>query len=85
MSDEQGEGVTRRQALAVGLVGAATLAAASSMSGDTSQASPGAQRKGSGGQRMPVVFMPHGGGPWPFVDDVRCVVGRSRHAGAEGA
>ncbi|WP_375768607.1 dioxygenase [Archangium gephyra] len=68
MSDEQGDGVTRRQALAVGLVGAATLAAASSVGGGTPQAGPEEPRKGSGGQRMPVVFMPHGGGPWPFVD-----------------
>ncbi len=27
-----------------------------------------ARRADSGGSRLPVVFLPHGGGPWPFVD-----------------
>ncbi len=57
--------LSRRQAVAVGLAGAATLAAL-----------PAVKRlKGSdemttqpSGDRMPVVFLPHGGGPWPFVD-----------------
>ena len=22
-------------------------------------------------ERLPVVYLPHGGGPWPFVDDSR--------------
>ncbi|WP_163994020.1 DODA-type extradiol aromatic ring-opening family dioxygenase [Pyxidicoccus caerfyrddinensis] len=28
----------------------------------------GSDKAVAGGERMPVVFMPHGGGPWPFVD-----------------
>ncbi len=52
MSDE---GLTRRQAIAAGLAGAAGLSAC-------------AKEKNVSQERMPVVFLPHGGGPWPFVD-----------------
>ncbi len=31
-------------------------------------ARPDEQRQAFGRERMPVVFLPHGGGPWPFVD-----------------
>ncbi len=61
MSDaEEKGGLTRRQAVAAGLAGAAALAAVPAITrGEKSMTSEG---------RMPVVFLPHGGGPWPFVD-----------------
>ncbi len=71
MSTERDEGLTRREAV-VG-VGAATVvgaAAVSAISGGSTEA-----QAGSGGlqppratSRLPTVFLPHGGGPWPFVD-----------------
>jgi len=60
MDHEDEEGVTRRAALVGGLAGAAGLAALAN--GQRSSESE------SKSERMPVVFMPHGGGPWPFVD-----------------
>ncbi len=53
--------VSRRQALAAGLAGAAALAA---WPGDRG----GKETRMSQSERMPVVYLPHGGGPWPFVD-----------------
>lgn len=63
------DGFTRRKALAAGIGGAAALAAIPALSGnaEAGAAEGGARVKGSG-QRMPVAFLPHGGGPWPFVD-----------------
>ncbi|AKU89898.1 DODA-type extradiol aromatic ring-opening family dioxygenase [Vulgatibacter incomptus] len=63
MSDEHDEGITRRKLLATGLAaGAAGLAG-------LSLATPGKGEKSAARpERMPVVFLPHGGGPWPFVD-----------------
>ncbi|MBM7116819.1 DODA-type extradiol aromatic ring-opening family dioxygenase [Archangium primigenium] len=58
MSHEDEAGVTRRAALVGGLAGAAGLTALAQGQG-TASARP---------ERMPVVFIPHGGGPWPFVD-----------------
>src|SRR5687767_6761732 len=53
--------LTRREVIATGVAGLAGLAAL-----------PGcrAASLGSGGSRprMPAAFLPHGGGPWPFVD-----------------
>jgi aromatic ring-opening dioxygenase catalytic subunit (LigB family) len=57
------EGITRREAIAAGVTGAAIVAAGSTLAG-SGDASAGAPK----GQRMPVVFLPHGGGPWPFVE-----------------
>ncbi len=60
MSDE---GLSRRTVVAAGLAaGAAGLAGV--------PLAIGADEKTKGGQgtRMPVAFLPHGGGPWPFVD-----------------
>jgi len=58
--------VTRREALAGGLAGAAALA------GLTCSRSPASKAHGRkeimSGLRMPVAYVPHGGGPWPFVD-----------------
>lgn len=49
------EGITRREAIAAGVTGAAMVAAGVAVSAPK-------------GERMPTVFLPHGGGPWPFVD-----------------
>jgi aromatic ring-opening dioxygenase catalytic subunit (LigB family) len=53
--------ITRRQVVAAGLAGAAALAVGSTTENDATAAP-----KSSG--RLPVVYLPHGGGPWPFVD-----------------
>jgi aromatic ring-opening dioxygenase catalytic subunit (LigB family) len=60
MSDEIGRpGSTRRTAMAAGVAAAATTALPSP---------PPEARAGGGSARQPVVYLPHGGGPWPFVD-----------------
>lgn len=61
MPDQPTDTVTRRQVLAAGLAGAAALGAITQASGDAA-AVPAPQA------RMPVVYLPHGGGPWPFVE-----------------
>lgn len=63
--DEIGEarGLTRREAMAAGLAGAASLTSVAACEAD---APTPASRPAS--RRMPVAFVPHGGGPWPFVD-----------------
>jgi aromatic ring-opening dioxygenase catalytic subunit (LigB family) len=75
MSEEIGKNVTRRAALVAGSlgVGAAGLAALhGKREGGAGAAAPGSDehqtRPAPAGGRMPVVFVPHGGGPWPFVD-----------------
>src|SRR6478752_3521426 len=76
MNREQESGLTRRQALAAGIAGATTLAGGASFAGFSQSAGsaaeadtkPGEARKGGTTERLPVVFLPHGGGPWPFVD-----------------
>ncbi len=68
--NEHTEGMTRRQTL----VGAAAGAALSAIPGCHGDAGPVASAAEGGDvaararARMPVVFVPHGGGPWPFVD-----------------
>ncbi|MEZ4300372.1 MAG: class III extradiol ring-cleavage dioxygenase [Polyangiaceae bacterium] len=66
-----GESVTRRQIIAASL-GAASLSALPGLAGCASPAAPDASPDGKQAaktsDRMPVVFVPHGGGPWPFVD-----------------
>ncbi len=57
--------VSRRAALITG------LAAASGTMGCESPgavAEPPHSRLAGGGTRMPTVYMPHGGGPWPYVE-----------------
>jgi aromatic ring-opening dioxygenase catalytic subunit (LigB family) len=57
---------TRRQALAAGLAGAGLAALP-----DAGCKAMPEESGGPGGEplaRMPVVYLPHGGGPWPFVD-----------------
>lgn len=54
-------GISRRTVVAAGLAaGAAGLAGIPLASGGKST--------GDARRRMPVVFLPHGGGPWPFVE-----------------
>ena len=68
MSQHDSPSVTRRAALATGLAGATSAAL-----GEIGCAAPGASAGDDATAtrpegRMPVVFVPHGGGPWPFVD-----------------
>jgi aromatic ring-opening dioxygenase catalytic subunit (LigB family) len=69
MTVEREDGLTRRDLLAAGLgvglaagvgAGCDSSAAPSTSSDDRAQAAARA--------RMPVVYLPHGGGPWPWVD-----------------
>jgi aromatic ring-opening dioxygenase catalytic subunit (LigB family) len=66
-------GLTRRRALALGVsavAGAAGLGALASTPARTPVKAP-TQKESTvkpNPNRMPVVFLPHGGGPWPFVD-----------------
>lgn len=69
MAEEQESTSTPRRVFAAGLAGAAVTAALSASSGEPS--ATGAHEGGPGAAsrtRVPVAFLPHGGGPWPFVD-----------------
>ncbi len=68
--DKQGQKdtVSRRRVLTAGLAGAAAVTGVLAAAGADVQAKPEHRPKPSTSQRMPVVFLPHGGGPWPFVD-----------------
>jgi len=70
MTDNTPVNVTRRVAIAAGLAGAAIGAAALPNAHSEPQGEANAGRKGEGASagRLPVVFLPHGGGPWPFVE-----------------
>ncbi|APR79783.1 Hypothetical protein A7982_05130 [Minicystis rosea] len=69
MSNQQTQGFTRRAAIVAGIAGATAAALPAREQGGAVEADPqGARRAPAGGARMPVVFLPHGGGPWPFVD-----------------
>lgn len=63
---------TGRRAVVAGLAGAASVAALGGMvSASGSVAGPGAgpdRDRAAARPRMPTVYLPHGGGPWPFVD-----------------
>lgn len=78
MSSEEKGGISRRGAIAIGAFGAATLATVGTQV-SANGASPSSVGAGEAAEakkgpriasipRMPVVFAPHGGGPWPFVD-----------------
>jgi aromatic ring-opening dioxygenase catalytic subunit (LigB family) len=67
MSNEREQGMTRRKALLTGIAGAGAAALAS-VAGASPGASPSKGEARAEGRRMPVVFVPHGGGPWPFVE-----------------
>lgn len=62
--------LTRRQALAAAIGGATAAALPGCAADPSSTATPAPERKTmtSTSARMPVVYIPHGGGPWPFVD-----------------
>jgi len=61
--------VTRRVAIAAGLAGALGASALPGASHEPAEASAEHERAGGAPPaRLPVVFLPHGGGPWPFVD-----------------
>ncbi len=73
--EEERNGLTRRGAIAAGLVGAAGLAGLASAGGAASAAAAGTAGTRESdvpaktpSDRMPVAYIPHGGGPWPFVD-----------------
>lgn len=71
--DTHDQGLTRRAAIVGGVVGAAGLAAAAGgLVRGSAEAAPatrgGPTPRAAGGDRQPVVFLPHGGGPWPFVE-----------------
>lgn len=76
--DQNPAAVTRRQALTAGFV--ATVAGGAAFAGANQGASnppapdtvddekAGTKSRNSSPARMPVVYLPHGGGPWPFVE-----------------
>lgn len=65
MADEQDSlNITRRQGLAAAL----GTAAAASLPACAADEPAGKAAQPSSGARMPAIFLPHGGGPWPFVD-----------------
>lgn len=66
MNDPDDDGLTRRQALAA--VGGLTLAALPGCTADRPNARTEARRMNTSSNRTPAVYLPHGGGPWPFVD-----------------
>ncbi len=65
MSDKNDKGLTRREA---------TIGGAAALAGLSAVAAAGVNADGANGsssstpKRMPVAFVPHGGGPWPFID-----------------
>jgi aromatic ring-opening dioxygenase catalytic subunit (LigB family) len=74
MSTEKNEDRTGRRALGAGIAATAVIAALPSLGVGVGAGAakahdePEDRRVTSGSQRMPVVFAPHGGGPWPFVE-----------------
>ena len=59
------EGLTRRQLIAAGL----GVAGAAAVGGCEKPAGEGSKMAKST-TRMPVVFLPHGGGPWPWIKEM---------------
>ena len=69
MSDEaQADALTRRAALLASVAGVTGAAALSMLARGTSPAANDEHEGVFDRARMPVVFLPHGGGPWPFVE-----------------
>ena len=72
MTNPRDKNLTRRQALAAGLVtvaGASVLAQTlGCQSSDRSALASKETMQPKPASRVPVAFLPHGGGPWPFVD-----------------
>lgn len=67
MSQQQNDRLPRR-AVVAGIAGAATAAALPTIAGVETKPSGGRDPRATSTERMPVVYLPHGGGPWPFVD-----------------
>jgi aromatic ring-opening dioxygenase catalytic subunit (LigB family) len=61
---------TRRKALLAGLAGGIGVSLGALGRRETEEGKEGKEESMtvSGASRLPVVFVPHGGGPWPFVD-----------------
>ncbi|MFO0612274.1 MAG: class III extradiol ring-cleavage dioxygenase [Polyangiaceae bacterium] len=55
----------RREALSIGVAAAASAAGCASKETTMTESRPTPKPETG---RMPVVYLPHGGGPWPFVD-----------------
>lgn len=70
MTTERDSGLTRRQVIVggIGAAGVAAIGAAGCEKPATPAAAPDDRRTPTSSTRMPVVFLPHGGGPWPWVD-----------------
>ncbi len=68
MPPQTESGFTRRQAIAAGLAVTAAAAVLPTVGGRSATHSSDDPHSTAAGERMPVVFVPHGGGPWPFVD-----------------
>jgi aromatic ring-opening dioxygenase catalytic subunit (LigB family) len=68
MNDDKADGLTRRAALAAGLAGVTLAALPGCEPTPAAAAAPGTPRPRDPQGRLPVVYLPHGGGPWPFVD-----------------
>lgn len=72
MSEKAPPPLTRRVAIAAGLAGAAVsvgvAAGRSPAPAKPEGKSMSSSNQPSNAGRLPVVFLPHGGGPWPFVD-----------------
>lgn len=68
MNDDDAK-LTRRQVLA-GAAASAVLAACAPEPTRAQTSSPSSREEPTMGQstRLPVIYLPHGGGPWPFVD-----------------
>jgi aromatic ring-opening dioxygenase catalytic subunit (LigB family) len=66
----QEDGITRRQVIVggIGAAGVAAIAAGTNGGGGTTPASAPADHTAQAAGRMPVVYLPHGGGPWPWLD-----------------
>src|SRR4051812_37877375 len=67
MNDDTRDGLTRRQALAAA-IGATTAAAIPGCATDRVSTRTEEPTMKTARTRMPVAYLPHGGGPWPFVD-----------------
>ncbi len=73
MTSERSDGVTRRAAIVTGIAGATVAAVTASgggqaLGGQSASGASSSSPRMATGDRMPVVYVPHGGGPWPFVD-----------------
>jgi aromatic ring-opening dioxygenase catalytic subunit (LigB family) len=65
--DNKTDGVTRREAIGAAVAGVA-IAALPDCKPDVARTHTQDRPMRTNESRMPVVYLPHGGGPWPFVD-----------------